>query len=64
VKLVGPAPQNSGGVAEVGRLRDADDELPRMGFFEHLEEFRRRLIASLVALAAAFGIAWSRSSAG
>ena len=32
-----------------------------MGFFEHLEEFRRRLIVSLIALAAAFGIAWSKA---
>jgi sec-independent protein translocase protein TatC len=32
-----------------------------MGFFEHLEEFRRRLVTSLIALAAAFGVAWSRS---
>ena len=39
----------------------AEEDLPRMGFFEHLEEFRRRLITSLIALAAAFGIAWSRA---
>ena len=38
-----------------------EDELPRMGFFEHLEEFRRRLIVSLLALAVAFALAWSRA---
>jgi len=33
-----------------------------MGFFEHLEEFRRRLVISLFALAIAFSIAWSRAA--
>ena len=33
-----------------------------MGFFEHLEEFRRRLIVSLLALAVTFVIAWSRAT--
>lgn len=61
MKLVGPASQDTVGPNEAGRLRDAQEDLPRMGFFEHLEEFRRRLIASLIALAAAFGIAWSRA---
>lgn len=46
-----------------GRLSDpSEDELPRMGFFDHLEEFRRRLVVSLVALAVAFFLAWSRAA--
>jgi sec-independent protein translocase protein TatC len=36
-----------------------EDELPRMGFFEHLEELRRRLIVSLIALFVAFLVAWA-----
>jgi len=43
-----------------GRLRDAgEDELPRMGFFEHLEEFRKRLIVCLIAVFVAFLVAWN-----
>lgn len=50
-------------MAQFGRLSDADeDDLPRMGFFDHLEEFRRRMIVSLIALAAAFFLAWSRAA--
>jgi sec-independent protein translocase protein TatC len=61
VKLVGPAsPEDAGTPADRRRL-PGEEELPRMGFFEHLEEFRRRLVTSLIALAAAFGVAWSRS---
>jgi sec-independent protein translocase protein TatC len=41
-----------------GRPREPDEELPRMGFFDHLEEFRRRLIWSLVAVSATFIVAW------
>jgi sec-independent protein translocase protein TatC len=32
-----------------------------MGFFDHLEELRRRLSVSLVALAVAFALAWTRA---
>jgi sec-independent protein translocase protein TatC len=35
------------------------EDLPRMGFFDHLEEFRRRLVISLIALAVTFTLAWS-----
>lgn len=38
-----------------------EEELPRMGFFDHLDELRRRLVVSLVALGVAFLIAWSRA---
>jgi len=39
------------------------EELPRMGFFDHLEEFRRRLVVSLIGLAVTFSIAWSQAPA-
>lgn len=37
------------------------EDLPRMGFFDHLEEFRRRLVISLIALAVTFTLAWSHA---
>jgi sec-independent protein translocase protein TatC len=40
------------------RPQDEEDELPRMGFFQHLEELRKRLIASLLAIAGGFLLAW------
>ena len=41
------------------RLRDpGEEELPRMGFFDHLEEFRKRLIVCLIAVFIAFFVAW------
>ena len=60
MKLVRPASPESRAPSDPDRVATEED-LPRMGFFEHLEEFRRRLITSLIALAAAFGIAWSRA---
>ena len=36
-----------------------EDELPRMGFFDHLEEFRRRLIVCLLAVLVLFFVAWA-----
>ena len=38
---------------------DPEDELPRMGFFEHLEELRKRLIVSLITVFVTFLGAWS-----
>jgi sec-independent protein translocase protein TatC len=35
-----------------------DEELPRMGFFQHLEELRRRLIVSIVAVFVGFLGCW------
>jgi sec-independent protein translocase protein TatC len=35
-----------------------EDELPKMGFLDHLEELRKRLLISLVAAAAGFLICW------
>ena len=44
---------------EKGRLRDpGEEDLPRMGFFDHLEEFRKRLIVCLIAVSVAFFVAW------
>jgi sec-independent protein translocase protein TatC len=42
-----------------GRPPGEEDELPRMGFFEHLEELRKRLIVSLVTVFVTFLIAWA-----
>src|ERR1017187_2658900 len=42
------------------RLRDpGEEELPRMGFFDHLEEFRKRLIVCLIAVFVAFLLCWN-----
>lgn len=40
------------------RRREDEDELPRMGFFDHLEELRRRLVVSLIALFVGFLLSW------
>ncbi|MDQ2971083.1 MAG: twin-arginine translocase subunit TatC, partial [Acidobacteriota bacterium] len=41
------------------RLRDpGEEELPRMGFFDHLEEFRKRLIVCLIAVFVTFLGCW------
>ncbi len=38
--------------------QEGEEELPRMGFFDHLEELRRRLIVSLLALFVGFLLCW------
>jgi sec-independent protein translocase protein TatC len=38
-----------------------EDELPRMGFFEHLEELRKRLVVSIITVFVTFLIAWSKA---
>ena len=35
-----------------------EDELPRMGFFQHLEELRKRIIVSLIAIFVGFLVSW------
>ena len=40
------------------RPEGEEDELPRMGFFQHLEELRKRLIVSLLAVFGGFLLAW------
>jgi sec-independent protein translocase protein TatC len=37
---------------------DPDDQLPRMTFLEHLEDLRRRLVWSAVAIAGGFLLSW------
>ena len=39
----------------------AEEELPRMTFLEHLEELRKRLVVSVLAVAAGFLLCWWRS---
>ena len=36
-----------------------EDELPRMGFFDHLEELRRRIFVCLIAVFLLFFVAWA-----
>jgi sec-independent protein translocase protein TatC len=43
---------------KAGSPPDAEDELPRMGFFQHLDELRKRLITSIVAIFVGFLAAW------
>src|SRR5438093_1427114 len=38
---------------------DAEHDLPKMTFLEHLEELRKRLIVSIVALGVAFLVCWN-----
>src|SRR5262249_61274067 len=42
-----------------GPAPEGEEELARMGFFEHLEEFRKRLIVSLIAIFVAFLVCWN-----
>ncbi|NJL29542.1 MAG: twin-arginine translocase subunit TatC [Thermoanaerobaculia bacterium] len=44
------------------RPHAADDELPRMGLLDHLEELRRRIVFSLLAFVVAFLLCWTFSS--
>jgi sec-independent protein translocase protein TatC len=38
---------------------EIQDEMPAMGFLDHLEELRRRLIRSILAVVAGFGVCWA-----
>jgi len=38
---------------------EGEDELPRMGFFEHLEELRKRILVCLAAVFVLFFVAWA-----
>lgn len=38
---------------------DEETDLPRMSFLEHLEELRRRILVSVVAIVVAFAVCWS-----
>jgi sec-independent protein translocase protein TatC len=61
VRLVGPAGPEATPALDGRAEAPPAEELPRMGFFDHLDEFRRRLVVSLLALAVAFGVAWARA---
>jgi len=37
---------------------DPESELPKMSFLDHLEELRKRLLVSMIAIAAGFAICW------
>lgn len=45
--------------AEIQNGADPDSELPKMTFLDHLEELRRRLMWSLLAVAVAFMACWT-----
>jgi sec-independent protein translocase protein TatC len=40
---------------------EPDADLPKMSFLDHLEELRRRLVYSMIAVAVAFGVCWKYS---
>ncbi len=40
---------------------EGEDELPRMGFFDHLEELRRRILVCLIAVFVLFFVAWAKA---
>jgi sec-independent protein translocase protein TatC len=42
-----------------GATEEPEHELPKMSFLEHLEELRKRLIVSIVALGVAFLLCWN-----
>jgi len=41
------------------RAPAAEEDLPRMGFFDHLEELRRRIFVCLIAVFVLFFVAWA-----
>ncbi len=38
--------------------QSAKDEMPTMGFIEHLEELRKRIVYSIIAIAVGFFACW------
>lgn len=40
-------------------LKDPESELPKMGFLDHLEELRKRLVVSFIAIAVGFLACWA-----
>ena len=44
---------------EIDSTPSPDDDLPKMTFLDHLEELRRRLVISAVAVAVAFFACWA-----
>jgi sec-independent protein translocase protein TatC len=45
--------------ADAETTRSPEDELPKMTFLDHLEELRRRLLYSLIAIAVGFLLSWA-----
>jgi sec-independent protein translocase protein TatC len=45
----------------VGGFACNSEVMPNMGFIEHLEELRRRIVYSLMSVAVGFGVCWYRS---
>ena len=45
--------------ADAETARSPEDELPKMTFLDHLEELRRRLMYSLIAIAVGFLLSWA-----
>jgi len=45
-------------VAEMPPSGDRQDTMPAMSFLDHLEELRKRLVYSIIAVAAGFGVCW------
>ncbi len=56
-----PPPGGSGGEGGGGDEGGGDDEMVKMSFLEHLEELRKRIIRSLIAVAAAFFLCFAFS---
>src|ERR1039457_4082186 len=46
---------------EAPRREDGEEELPRMSFLEHLEDLRKRLFISALAIAVGFLLCWWKS---
>ena len=42
--------------------KSAQEEMPTMGFLDHLEELRRRIVYSVIAVAIGFGLCWFSAS--
>jgi len=51
-------PNAGSAVDESAYEEEGERELPKMSFLEHLEELRKRLLVSIIALCAGFGVCW------
>src|SRR5579872_5598955 len=46
------------GTAPIGAAVEPETELPKMSFLEHLEELRKRIFVSIIAVGAGFLLCW------